>query len=56
MTICDSTVLKVSKITDTTIKIPVPPITKLVIPVIDERIAGKIAIIPKNNAPTLVIL
>ena len=35
---------------------PVPPITKLVIPVIVEAIAGSIAIIPKNKAPTLVIL
>jgi len=48
--------LNVSKITETTIKIPVPPITKLDTPVNFDIKTGRTAMTPKNTAPTLVIL
>lgn len=56
MTKSDSICFVVSKITDTIIKRPVPPISKVVIWVNFWAREGITAIRPKNNAPNKVIL
>jgi len=48
--------LRISKTTETTMRMPVPPMARPAIPVIPETMEGKIATRPKNDAPTKVIL
>jgi len=48
--------LAVSKTTDTTIKRPVPPKTKVETPVTCAAIDGKIATTAKKNAPTILFI
>lgn len=51
----DSKLLEISKTTDTTIKIPVPPKVKVEIPVKFVANDGKTAIAPRNKPPAKVI-